>query len=762
MAAWQTRWETLSEQQQAAIPRQLPMDVPAFTGRADALSHLDMLAPVNGRRAGGVPIAAVCGPGGVGKTALAVHWAHRAARRFPDGQLYLDLRGYSTDAPTAPGDALAVLLDGLGVTGTTLPSTLDGRAAMYRSLMAGRRMLLLLDNARNAAQVRPLLPGTASCSVVVTSRDRLSGLVVRNGAQRMDLGLLPVSDAVMLLRTLIGSRVEVETEAAQALTEYCARLPLALRVAAELAAARPAAKLVELVEDLADQRRRLDVLDAQSDEDCATRVVFSWSVQSLPALAAQAFRLLGASPLVDFDADAVAALLGTDRTGGRRALDALDRAYLVMPCGAGRFSMHDLLTAYSYECSETDPERSAALTRLMDHLLATASAAADLVSPHNRLRRPRVGPPAIAAPKDAGPARRWLNAEKANLLAAVGFAARQGWPQHAIGLAATIGGYLNDGAHYDHAIAMYRESLHAALSIADSAAEALAWHGIGMACTQLGQYDEAVGHYARALAIRRQSADRQGEAATLNNFSAAEMLWGRYAEALALNAQALAIRRETADRSGEAVTLGNMATAHLHMHQYDEALASYQQALAIHREVGHRVGEAFVLNGMGAALSSAGRYEESVSHLTAAMEIFDQIGHRSGIGCVHDELGVACAGLDRLEESIKHHQVALAIHRDTGYRIGEAESLDRLGLRYRACGRYAEAAEHHLNSIATARAIRNAGLEAAGLTSLGETQLAAGRHTQARATLTRALGLARNRYDITRAKAALNSMPTAG
>jgi tetratricopeptide (TPR) repeat protein len=766
MAAWQARWEALSARQQAAIPRQLPMDVPAFTGRGDELSQMDTLLAATGRGAEWVPISAICGPGGVGKTTLAVHWAHRVARRFPDGQLYLDLRGYGADPPVAPGDALAVLLHGLGVGGAQLPSTLDGRAAMYRSLVAGRRILLILDNARNAPQIRPLLPGTPSCFVIVTSRDSLSGLVVRNGAQRMELGLLPPADAVVLLRALIGGRVEGEAEAAQALSEHCARLPLALRVAAELAVARPAAKLVELVEDLADLRRRLEVLDSQSDEDCATRVVFSWSYQNLPSTAARAFRFLGASPLTDFDAGALAALLGCEVRVATRALNILARAHLVMPSGTGRSGMHDLLAAYALECSDEDPERGAALARLLDHFLATASVAADLISPHDSLRRPRIAPPDIAAPADAASARRWLDAEKANLLAVVAFASREGWPRHAIELAATIGGYLYDGSHYDDAIAMHGNALHAALSIADRAGEALARHSIGMACTQLGRYDEAVGHYARALATRREIGDRQGEAATLNNFSAAEMLWGHYDEALALNAEALVIRRQIGDRSGEAVTLGNMATDYLHLHRYDEALAHFRRALLIHREVGHRVGEAFVLNGMGAALSSAGRYEESFDHLSGAMAIFEQICHRSGIGYVHDELGMTCAGLGRLDESIKHHQVALAIHRDTGYRVGEAESLDRLGLRYRQCRRYAEAAEHHLQSIATAHAIRNGGLETAAWTNLGETQLEAGRPGEARSALTRALALAQkigNRYETTRARAALQRVPkTAG
>lgn len=761
MTAWQTRWESLAAHQQQTILRQLPMDVPAFTGRSEELVALDTLLATTKRGNRPVGISVICGPGGVGKTALAVHWAHRVARRFTDGQLYVDLRGYDVDAPTPPGDALAVLLHGLGVGQAEIPSTVDGRAAMYRSLIADRRMLVVIDNARNAPQVRPLLPGTPSCFVIVTSRDSLPGLVVRHGAQRTELGLLPLADAIALLRTLIGERVDTEPDAAQALAGRCARLPLTLRIAAELAANKPHAKLAELVDDLADQRRRLDAFDSDSDEQCATRMVFSWSYRNLPPIGARAFRLLGASPATGFDAAALAALLGCDLPTTGRALHLLAQAHLVTPIGASRFEMHDLLAAYARECADDDPDPDSALTRLFDHLLATASVAADLISPHDNHRRPRIPPPNLTPPRDADAARRWLDTEKANLLAVIAHAAKRGWPQHATQLAATIGGYLHDGAHYDEAIAAQSDALNAARTVDDRAAEALAWHRLGMACGQLGRYDEAVAHYARALAIRRELKDRPGEAATLNNFSATEMLWGRFDAALELNVQALTIRHEIGDRAGEAVTLGNMATAYVHLHQIDEALAHYQRALAIHREVGHRIGEAFVLNGIGRALSSAGRYQESLDHLTLAMAIFKQIDHRSGIGYVRDEMGITCAGLGHLTESIEHHQEALAVHRATRYRVGEAESLDHLGIRYRQCGRHLEAMQCHAQSIAIARAIGNGGLEATALNNLGETQRAAGNPADARASHAAALTLAQelgNRHEQERAQRGLSQI----
>ena len=306
------------------VPAQLPADVAAFTGRDVELAELDLLLTgaagsaetlaAVGRPAisdaAAVPIMVLAGTAGVGKTALAVRWARRAAAAFPDGQLYVNLRGYDPGAPVAPADALAGFLRALGLAGEDIPAGEDERAAAYRSLLDGRRMLVVLDNAASVEQARPLLPGSPSCLVVVTSRDSLAGLVARHGARRLALDMLPAADAIGLLRTLIGDRVDAEPDAAAELAAQCARLPLALRVAAELAAASPDSRLAELAGELAGEQRRLDLLDAGGDERTAVRGVFSWSYRHLPAAAARAFRLIGLHPGPDLDAYAVAALTG--------------------------------------------------------------------------------------------------------------------------------------------------------------------------------------------------------------------------------------------------------------------------------------------------------------------------------------------------------------------------------------------------------------------------------------------------------------------
>ncbi len=311
------------------VPAQLPPDVYAFTGRERELSALDDLVREAEGGSTAVVVSAVSGTAGVGKTSLALRWAHRVRDRFPDGQLYLDLRGYDTEQPLSAPDALTRFLTALGLAGSDIPLDPDDRAARYRTELSDRRMLILLDNAATADQVRPLLPGAPGCLVTVTSRDSLAGLVARHGARRLNLDLLPLDDAVRLLGVLIGDRVAAEPGAAETLAEECARLPLALRIAAELAAARPATPLRELVDELADEQRRLDLLDAGLDPRTAVRAVFSWSYQHLDPDAACAFRLLGLHPGQDLDAHAAAALGDHDLPRARRLLDVLARAHLV-------------------------------------------------------------------------------------------------------------------------------------------------------------------------------------------------------------------------------------------------------------------------------------------------------------------------------------------------------------------------------------------------------------------------------------------------
>jgi DNA-binding SARP family transcriptional activator len=329
-------------------PRQLPAAARHFSGRSAELMALRRLTeePV---RTGPPMTIAVTGAAGVGKTALALRWAHEVAARFPDGQLHADLRGYDPGSPALSAEVLAGFLRSLGVPESAIPADQTERAACFRSLVAEQRVLVVLDNARSAEHVRPLLPATPGCAAIVTSRDSLAGLVVRDGVQRLDLDLLPFTDAVCLLRSLIGTRVEADPAAARTLAVQCARLPLALCGAAELAGARPAAPLADLVRLLTDRHQRLDLLDGGGDPRTAVRGVFSWSYRHLDRDSARAFRLLGLHPDTYIEPHAGAALLGTTVAHARRLLMALARAHLIRPVGPARYAMHELLRVYAAE-----------------------------------------------------------------------------------------------------------------------------------------------------------------------------------------------------------------------------------------------------------------------------------------------------------------------------------------------------------------------------------------------------------------------------
>ncbi|MGW4467599.1 NB-ARC domain-containing protein [Micromonospora sp. NPDC004704] len=429
-------------------PRQLPGDIPAFTGRDAESAALDDLLTT---AASAGAVAVVSGTAGVGKTALAVHWAHRVAAAFPDGQLYLDLRGYDVDAPVTPVRALEGFLHALDGNRAQPWGGVDELAARFRSLVANRRMLLVLDNANSVDQVRPLLPGTASCFVLVTSRDRLTALAVRHGARRVALDRLPLDESLRLLGALVGPRVTTDPESAAVLARRCAQLPLALRIAGDLAAARPTAPLADLAADLADEQHRLDLLDAGGDERTDVRAVFSWSYRRLDPPAMRLFRLLALHP-GDFDRYAAAALAGLHPAQLHRPLETLLRTHLVQRVDGDRMELHDLLRAYANELLRDDERRRVDV--LVDYYRHAAVAALDVASPDDRYDwLTRGGYPGTLPPfADPDAARRWLDAERPNLMAVTDYAHRHDRWDETKQLSAMLWRYLDlepatDGEH---------------------------------------------------------------------------------------------------------------------------------------------------------------------------------------------------------------------------------------------------------------------------------------------------------------------------
>ncbi|MGW0431523.1 AfsR/SARP family transcriptional regulator [Micromonospora sp. NPDC003197] len=673
-------------------PAQLPADVAGFTGRESALRELDALLSGDDDSAGtAVVISAIGGTAGVGKTALAVHWAHRVAHRFPDGQLYVNLRGFDIeDRGVTPGEALRGFLEALQVPAQRLPADLPRQAALYRTLLSGKRMLVVLDNARDPAQVRDLLPGSATCLVVVTSRNRLTGLVASEGARPLTLDLLSAAESRELLARRLGrKRVAAEPSAVDDIVRRCARLPLALAVVGARAAAEPGASLAALATELADaQGGRLAALDV-GDPATDVRAVFSWSYRALDAPTGRLFRLLGLHPGPDLAGPAAASLVGLPLSRVRPLLAALTRAHLLTEQLPGRYSQHDLLRSYAAElCDTVDdaPERRAARHRLLDHYLHVTQTADQLLDPYRLahpvpVTEPRPGA-VVDGPADHTRAMDWFTAEHPVLLASVEQAARYGFDGHAWRLAAASTTYLDRRGHWHDLAAVQRTALDAAQRRADPFGQAQAHRGLAIAATWLGRHQDAHRHYQRDLDLYRElgdltgqahthlglcwvfaregehqaaldqtgralalyrSADYQvGQAKALNSLGWLQARLGEHRLALDSCRQALLLHKETGDRHGAALTWDSLGYVHHELGQYDQAIECYQRALDLHRALGDRYDEAEVLVNLGETHRAAGDVEAALIDWRDALLVFDELGHPDA-----DQLRIKIADLLR-------------------------------------------------------------------------------------------------------------------
>jgi tetratricopeptide (TPR) repeat protein len=566
-------------------------------------------------------------------------------------------------------------------------------------------MLVVLDNASSVKQVRPLLPGSSSCVVVVTSRDRLAGLVALQGARRLDVGLLPMTDAVSLVRTLIGSPVLAEPMAAAELVEQCARLPLALRVAAELAVTRPQTMLAELVAELADHRARLELLDVGGDARGAVRTVFSWSYQRLPGDVAQAFRWLGLHPGPDADPYAIAALCGVDLGTARRLAAQLTRVHLVQVSGTGRLGLHDLLSAYAAELThreDAEADRHAALTRLFDYYLATGAAAVNVLHPADQQHHEPTAAPDTITPRlhDPAAARAWLDAERPTVVALCVYGAAHGFTDQVSRLAATMYWYL-EGGHYIDALTIHTHALNGARHTGDLAGQAEAMTCLGAVYRLLGRYSEATEQLTRAIALYRDTADRNGEARALSNLGVVDERLGHYESATRHHESALTLYRRAGDRYGEASTLNNLGAVYA-LGQYAAAVEHYQAAIALYRSLGERVGESIALSNLGLANASLGQYQLALDQLQLALTLFRELGHRYGEASVLNNLGDVNTRLGRYRIALDHQQQSLALFQELGQRYGEASALNGLGEALVGAGRPVDALERHTAAMTIA------------------------------------------------------------
>jgi len=768
-----------------AIPRQLPADVSGFVGRARHLERMDALLDA-GPQTTAVVISAIAGAAGVGKTALAVHWARRAIDRFPDGQLYVNLRGYAIASPVRPLQALSLLLSGLGVEADRIPVDVEAAAGLYRSLLAGRRLLVVLDNARDAEQVRPLLPGSPDCLVVVTSRDRLPGLVASHGAHQLLVDMLSPAESVALVAWIVGGdRVSAEPEAAAELAGLCGHLPLALRIAAANLAAEPDRSIAGYAAALRSGDR-LAALEVEGDPQAAVGTAFDHSYAALDEAARRLFRLLGLVPGPDFDAPAAAALAGITVEQAARLLARLARVHLLDERSPGRYAFHDLLRQYAQDRSrrhEGDAEREAAVGRLFVRYLHGVDAAARLLYP-NVVRLPAAHDRAEAAAfDDRAGAIGWLEAERDNLVAAARRAAEHGPAPIAWLLADALRGNLMRGWFGGDGLAVAEAGVAAASREGDLHAQAAAQLCAGQAHNAVGRRREEMEHLGRALELAQRAGWVDGQAASLmnlanvhwhlgnmpeaahlqsrsqelyqtsgrlhgqaqalENLSITELCLGRLAPARDHATGAVALFRQLGPRGGEAHALSVLAGVNLSLGRLDDAQRDLASSLTLLREFGDRRSEANALNALAEVHRDAGRYDRAVECVDAALALAREDRYHHAEGRALDTIGSLHLRLERVEEAIDHHERAIAMAREGGARYQEASALLGLAAAHRRGGGpdHAIAAARQALDIAV-----QAGyglLEGDARTILAAAHRDAGDHVQAVEEAHRALALHR-------------------
>jgi DNA-binding SARP family transcriptional activator len=761
----------------STVPHELPPEPTSFTGRERALEALDdALLDADGPTR---PVV-ICGMGGVGKTTLAVYWGHRVADRYPDGQLYLNLRGYASSVPMRPVEALGQLLRALGVPAAQIPADLDAAVGMFRTRLTGRRVLVVLDNARDAEQVRALLPAAPGCLALVTSRDRLTGLVARDGARRLTLGVLAPAEAAALVTRLLG---DAGPDAAATLARGCGYLPLAIRIAAAYLADRPGLTIAAYAEAL---RSSLDGLEADGDPEASIRSTFAYSYHALDPAPARLFRLLGLVPGHDLTPPAAAALADTDLDEARRLLDTLARAHFLKPDRPGRYALHDLLRTYAGELASTgglDPELKDALGRLHDFYLSAVDAAANMVYP--RIARLPVEVPDRFPHRTTFPDRAtavaWLDAELANLMAMAQHAAIHGPRRAAWLLADALHRYFwHRRRHGADWVITAEAGLAAAVADGDQRASAAAHLGLARAYRNVGRTTSAVRHATRALTMSRRLGWLEGQASALGRLAVAQAELGHNEQALAGFDEALAINQQIAQPAHRAELLTDRSALWFRIGQLQQSVADGLAALELYR--GHDpAGEAYAQLNTAVGFLYLGAGDRARHHITHSLRLFNSIGERYGQGrarCVltrlHFDAGrydaaLECASATLRDALLVYHHASAALSlidlveirrrlgdhqhavrdsaravelaRRAGRPHAEVQALVGLADSYRHEGQPGEA----MHSIAAARRITERYgyrlLEGHARTVLGEIRLAAGDRVTATAHAEAALAI---------------------
>jgi DNA-binding SARP family transcriptional activator len=652
----------------------LPGDIPDFVGRDDEIRHLAETPPAAGTT---VVISAIDGMAGIGKTALAVHLAHRLADRYPDGRLFIDLNAHTEgQQPTTAEAALETLLRAIDTPADRIPATLDERAALWRATLADRQVLVVLDNAANATQVRPLLPGAPGCLVIVTSRRRLSDL---DTANTLSLDVLPPEQAQALFTRVVGpSRSAAEPDAVAEVLRLCGYLPLAIRIAASRLRTRPSWTVAHLVGRLRDEQRRLSEL-AVGERSVAA--AFTLSYEHLTADQQRLFRLLGLVPGPSFDAYVAAALLDTDVTEADRLLEDLVDAHLLQSPEPGRYRFHDLLRDHARAIPEQVTHLRVASNRLLDYYLAVTRQVAELIAASRKqvTLAPCYPPKHIPVLSDRIEAVAWCQREHANLVAAIGYAAHRGWHVHTWQLAHTLWHYFDIRFLVEDWITTHRMALAAAESIGDDEACADTLQHLACAYNDAGEFTAALDTYADALVLYRKIGDQRGEANALHNMAMTAERIGRAPDALKYIEQCLALRRSIGDPWNEAHTVNILGVVHQRLTNYEEANFQYQIALNLYRSVGDTWGESMTLSNIADILRLRGQHAEALRYHRQALDLAQTIGDVENIAELQTSLATTCYTAGLTEEAAFHFQQVLTLAEDIGSSLYQARALAGLG-----------------------------------------------------------------------------------
>ncbi|MET7671569.1 AfsR/SARP family transcriptional regulator [Micromonospora luteifusca] len=671
----------------SVVPAQLPPALAGFVGRTAYLRNLgDLLV----EQASGpavppaMPICVIAGTAGIGKTTLAVTWAHQVRHRFPDGQLHVNLRAFDPNgSSTSPGEALRGFLEALHIPTRQVPPSVEAQTGLYRSLLADKRVLILLDNARDAEQVRPLLPASPGCLVLVTSRNVLSGLVATEGAVPMRLDLPSAAEATELLARRVGAdRIAAGSSAVEDIITRCARLPLALAIVAARAATKPSLTVEELAAELSQYAHDLDAFDGE-EVITQLRTVFSWSYRTLSVGAAHLFRLLGLHPGPDVSVSAAAGLAGVDPHQVRPLLAELVRVHLIAEDPPGRYAFHDLLAAYAAELVHThdsDADRRDARHRLLDHYLQSAYRAALLLEP-------RRDPIELATPLVEGTAEdfvdpdramQWFADERPVLLAAIPHAASTGFDRHAWQLAWTLSTFFNRQGRWPELIT----ALDRILRLADRTGQAHIHRLLGLSHAHLGHDDSACTHLQHALDLTKAVGDRTGQANVHHNLTWLYAREKRDREALVHARQALNLYQATNHRAGQARMLNAVAWLHVRLGNHQEAVTHCRQALVMLEEIEDRPGKANSWDTLGYAFHHLGRYEQATIAFQRALDLFRLDGDRFHEADTLAHLGETQCVTGATEKARRTWQRALRIfheigHADAGQLQAKLARLDR-------------------------------------------------------------------------------------